>query len=130
MSIAQLVGSSAGALIVTTPQEVAISDVRRCVTFCGEVSLPVMGILENMSGLVCPKCGEKIDLFKKGGGWALANEVKVPFLGQIPIDPEVVTAGDSGRPFLHDGPHSPAGKAFSDIVDSILASDLLPSGTR
>ena len=68
MSIAQLVGSSAGAIIVTTPQEVAISDVRRCVTFCGEVSLPVVGILENMSGLVCPKCGERIDLFKRGGG--------------------------------------------------------------
>ncbi len=128
MSIAQLVGASAGAIIVTTPQEVAIADVRRCVAFCNEVSLPVVGILENMSGLVCPKCGERIDLFKKGGGWALAKEEKVPFLGQIPIDPEVVTAGDAGRPLVGNDPQSPAGTAFSDVVDSILASGLLPEG--
>ncbi len=124
MSIAQLVGSSAGAIIVTTPQEVAISDVRRCVTFCGELSLPVMGILENMSGLVCPKCGERIDLFKRGGGVALAQEMGVPFLGQIPMDPEVVTAGDAGIPLVRDGPQSPAAKAFTDVVRSILAGKL------
>lgn len=121
MSIAQLVGESAGAVIVTTPQEVAISDVRRCVAFCGEVSLPVVGIVENMSGLACPKCGEIIDLFKRGGGAALALEMGVPFLGQIPIDPEVVTAGDAGIPLLCDGPQSLAAKAFALVVDSILA---------
>jgi ATP-binding protein involved in chromosome partitioning len=124
MSIAQLVGPSAGAIIVTTPQEVAISDVRRCVTFCRELSLPVVGILENMSGLVCPKCGEQIDLFKRGGGMALAREMGVPFLGQIPIDPEVVTAGDAGAPLLRDGPQSPAAKAFADVVGVILAANL------
>ena len=124
MSIAQLVGSSAGAIIVTTPQEVAISDVRRCVAFCNEVSLPVVGILENMSGLVCPKCGERIDLFKRGGGVALAREMDLPCLGQIPIDPEVVTAGDAGIPLLRDGPQSSAAKAFADVVDSILAGSL------
>ena len=124
MSIAQLVGSSAGAIIVTTPQEVAISDVRRCVAFCNEVSLPVVGIVENMSGLVCPKCGERIDLFKRGGGMALALEMDVPFLGQIPIDPEVVMAGDAGIPLLRDGPQSPAAKAFADVVASILAGNL------
>jgi len=123
MSIAQLVGSSAGAIIVTTPQDVAISDVRRCVTFCSEVSLPVVGIVENMSGLVCPKCGEKIDLFKRGGGVALSREMQVPFLGQIPIDPDVVVAGDAGIPFFHDGPQSRAAKAFADVVDSILAAE-------
>ncbi len=122
MSIAQLVGSPAEAIIVTTPQEVAISDVRRCVTFCSEVSLPVMGILENMSGLLCPKCGERIDLFKRGGGMALALEMGVPFLGQIPIDPRVVMAGDAGRPLLRDGPQSPAAEAFFDVVDSILTA--------
>ena len=127
MSIAQLVGSPSGAVIVTTPQDVAIADVRRCVAFCSDVSLPVVGIVENMSGLVCPKCGERIDLFKKGGGWALAKEEKVPFLGQIPIDPEVVMAGDAGKPLMGGGPQSPAGKAFSDVVDSVLASKLLPS---
>jgi ATP-binding protein involved in chromosome partitioning len=124
MSIAQLVGSSAGAIIVTTPQEVAVADVRRCVAFCNEVSLPVVGILENMSGLVCPKCGERIDLFKRGGGVALAREMDVPCLGQIPIDPEVVMTGDAGIPLLRDGPQSPAAKAFADVVDSILADSL------
>jgi len=123
MSIAQLVGPSAGAIIVTTPQEVAISDVRRCVAFCNEISLPVVGIVENMSGLVCPKCGERIDLFKRGGGLALALEMNVRSLGQIPIDPEVVMAGDAGIPLLRDGPQSPAAKAFSDVVDSILTAE-------
>jgi ATP-binding protein involved in chromosome partitioning len=122
LSIAQLIGSSAQAIIVTTPQEVAISDVRRCVTFCSAVSLPVLGILENMSGLVCPKCGEKIDLFKRGGGMLLAQEMGVPFLGQIPIDPEVVTAGDDGIPLLREGPRSAAAEAFAKVVEAILAA--------
>ena len=130
MSIVQLVGSPAGAIIVTTPQEVAISDVRRCVAFCNEMSLPVVGILENMSGLECPRCGERIDLFKRGGGMALALEMDVPCLGQIPIDPEVVMTGDAGIPLLRDGPQSPAGKAFSAFVNSILTGNLLPSGVR
>ena len=124
LSIAQLLGAAAGAIVVTTPQKVAISDVRRCVTFCNALSLPVVGIVENMSGFVCPKCGERIDLFKRGGGMALALEMGVPFLGQIPIDPEVVVAGDAGIPLLRDGPHSPAARAFSDVVRSILASDV------
>jgi ATP-binding protein involved in chromosome partitioning len=123
LSIAQLLGSAAGAIVVTTPQDVAISDVRRCVTFCNALSLPVVGIVENMSGLVCPKCGQRIDLFKRGGGRALAAEMDVPFLGQIPIDPEVVVAGDAGVPLLRGGPESPAAKAFSEVVESILASD-------
>jgi ATP-binding protein involved in chromosome partitioning len=123
LSIAQLLGSAAGAIVVTTPQDVAISDVRRCVTFCNALSLPVVGIVENMSGLVCPKCGQRIDLFKRGGGRALAAEMGVPFLGQIPIDPEVVVAGDAGVPLLRGGPESPAAKAFSEVVESILASD-------
>jgi len=123
LSVAQLVGSPAGAVIVTTPQEVAISDVRRCVSFCNTVSLPIVGIVENMSGFVCPKCGAKIDLFKRGGGMALALEMRVPFLGQIPIDTEVVMAGDAGIPLLGNGPQSPVAKAFSEVVDSILTGD-------
>ena len=123
LSVAKMVGSSAGAIVVTTPQDVAIADVRRCVGFCRTLSLPVVGIVENMSGLVCPKCGERIDLFKRGGGKALALEMGVPFLGQIPIDPEIVTLGDAGIPFLRDGPRSPAAAAFSEMVDTILAAD-------
>jgi Mrp family chromosome partitioning ATPase len=127
LSIAQLVGSPAGAVIVTTPQDVAISDVRRCISFCNTLSLPVIGIVENMSGFVCPKCGEKIDLFKRGGGVALAKEMNVPFLGQIPIDREVVLAGDAGLPLVHDRLQSSVKKAFSDVVRSILTSNVLSS---
>ncbi len=124
LSIAQLVGTPSGAVIVTTPQEVAISDVRRCVSFCNALSLPVIGVLENMSGFVCPKCGEKIDLFKRGGGMALAREMDVPFLGQIPIDTEVVICGDDGIPLVRDGPQPPAAKAFAGVVGLILAGNL------
>jgi len=124
LSVAQLVGSPAAAIVVTTPQEVAISDVRRCISFCNTLSLPVLGIVENMSGLLCPKCGERIDLFKRGGGAALALEMGVPFLGRIPIDTEVVMTGDAGIPLCRDGPQSPAATAFSDIVRSILGRDV------
>jgi len=120
MSAAQLVGEPAGAVIVTTPQDVAIADVRRCVSFCNTLSLPIVGIVENMSGYICPKCGERIDLFKTGGGEALAEETKVPFLGTIPIDPHIVTAGDAGRPFVDMQEQSSAGLAFAGIVQSIL----------
>ena len=123
LSVAQLVGSPAGAVIVTTPQDLSISDVRRCVSFCRAVSLPVAGIVENMSGYVCPRCGQRTDLFKAGGGEALAEEVNVPFLGRIPIDPEVVTSGDAGTPFAAGPADSAAARAFAGIVRGILASD-------
>ncbi len=124
LAVAQMVGSPAGAVIVTTPQEVAISDVRRCVSFCKSLSLPIVGIVENMSGLECPKCGAQIDLFKRGGGMALALETEVPFLGRIPIDIEAVTAGDAGMPLVLLEPQSPAAKAFSKMVEGIRASDV------
>jgi ATP-binding protein involved in chromosome partitioning len=124
LSVAQLIGpSSGGAVVVTTPQDVAVADVRRCVTFCRTLSLPVVGIVENMSGLVCPHCGQQIDLFKRGGGAALAAEMGVPFLGRIPIEPEIVTAGDEGRPPAAQQADSPAAAAFSEVVNSILASE-------
>ena len=123
LSVAQLVGSPADAVIVTTPQDVAIADVRRCVSFCNKLSLPVAGIVENMSGFVCPKCGERIDLFKSGGGEALAVEMKVPFLGRIPIDPQIVTSGDAGRPFVDNYIRSEAARAFSSVVQKIIGAD-------
>jgi Mrp family chromosome partitioning ATPase len=121
LSVAQLVGEGAGAVIVTTPQDVAVADVRRCVSFCECVSLPVVGIVENMSGYVCPKCKMRVDLFKSGGGEALAEEMWVPFLGTIPIDPEIVTCGDSGMPFTATDTNSSTGEAFSRIVRLILS---------
>jgi hypothetical protein len=99
----------------------AVADVRRSVSFCEKVSLPVVGIIENMSGLVCPHCGGEIPLFKTGGGQSLAGEMGVPFLGSIPIDPQIVQCGDSGIPYAHRFAESPAAKAFVAIVDRIVA---------
>jgi len=120
LSVAQLVGSPAEAVVVTTPQDLAVADVRRCVSFCNSLSLPVAGIVENMSGFVCPNCGQQINLFKKGGGKALADEMSVPFLGSIPIDPDIVTSGDAGIPFVDDRTKSLGAKAFADIVGLLL----------
>ncbi|MBN1908632.1 MAG: Mrp/NBP35 family ATP-binding protein [Pirellulales bacterium] len=122
LSVTQLIGPRAEAIVVTTPQQVAVADVRRCISFCEAVSLPIRGILENMSGLVCPKCGEHIDLFKSGGGKALAEEMNVPLLGSIPIDPDVVTAGDAGAPPLDPDGQGPAARAFAAVVKTILAA--------
>lgn len=120
LSVAQLVGSPAEAVIVTTPQDLAVADVRRCVSFCNSLSLPVAGVVENMSGFACPSCGQQIDLFKKGGGKALADEMSVPFLGAIPIDPAIVTSGDAGIPFIDNRTNSLGAKAFADVVGLLL----------
>lgn len=116
LSVAQLVGPPAGAILVTTPQELSVADVRRSVSFCEKVSLRVIGMIENMSGLVCPHCGGQIELFKAGGGDLLAKEMKVPFLGKIPIDPQIVACGDDGTPYVQRFAASPAAKAFADVV--------------
>lgn len=120
LSVAQLVTQPAGAVLVSTPQDLAIADVRRSVTFCEKVSLPVIGILENMSGLRCPHCGGHIELFKTGGGEALAREMGIPFLGRIPLDPHIVRCGDSGVPYVRQFAQSPAATAFADAVRWIL----------
>jgi len=123
LSVVQLLEKADGAIIVTTPQEVALSDVRRCITFCRNLNLPVIGVLENMSGFVCPNCGEKTDVFKSGGGEIMANEMHVPFLGRIPIDPQIVEACDSGRPFVYHYNQTQAAKAFEKILNPILELD-------
>lgn len=122
LSVAQLVGQAAGAILVTTPQDLALADVRRSVSFCEKVSLPVIGIIENMSGLICPHCGQQIELFKTGGGEQLADEVQVPFLGRIPIDPQIVSCGDSGVPYVQRFATSPAAKSFAEAVRRITAA--------
>ena len=88
MTVAQLMPEADGAVIVTTPQDVALLDSRKSVTFAKALKLPVLGVVENMAGLICPHCGKEIDLFKVGGGEKAANEMGVPFLGKAPIDPE------------------------------------------
>lgn len=119
LSVAQLIPAT-GAIVVTTPQEVSLMDSRKAVVFALKLNLKVIGIIENMSGMVCPHCGEKIDLFKEGGGNKAAGELGVPFLGKIPIDPQIVVSGDEGKPFIASQPESVASKAFLNIVENIL----------
>jgi Mrp family chromosome partitioning ATPase len=121
LSVAQLIPAT-GALIVTTPQDVSLLDSRRAVAFALKLNLHVVGIIENMSGMTCPHCGGHIDLFKKGGGEAAAGELGIPFLGRIPLTPEIVILGDEGRSFLDSQPDSEASQAFRKIVDRILKS--------
>jgi Mrp family chromosome partitioning ATPase len=130
LSVAQLIGRPAKAVVVTTPQELAITDVRRCLTFCEKVGLPVAGIIENMSGYVCPSCGARADLFGRGGGELLANEIRVPFLGSIPIEPGLVTCGDTGIPFLASRAGSTTAEAFLAIVRAIEQSSALTSNVQ
>jgi len=123
LAVAQLVGQGAWAVVVTTPQELAIADVRRSVSFCNALSLRVVGIIENMSGMVCPHCGGRVDLFSTGGGQKLAAEMGVPFLGRIPLDPGIVAAGDSGRCFVESAADSPAARAFAAAVAPLVNHD-------
>ena len=120
LSVVQLMGQPASAIVVTTPQDVAVADVRRSITFCQRLQLQVLGVVENMSGFVCPHCGKTTDLFKSGGGESLAQEMGVPFLGKVPLDPQVVDSGDAGTPFVQRFAESPAAHAFKDIVHPIL----------
>jgi ATP-binding protein involved in chromosome partitioning len=123
LSIVQLLEHADGAIIVTTPQEVALSDVRKCITFCRQLNLPVLGVLENMSGFICPKCGQETKVFKSGGGEIMANEMHVPFLSRIPIDPQVVEACDSGKPFVYQYKQTQTAKAFERALSPILELD-------
>jgi len=120
LSVAQMLPESDGAVIVTTPQEMSLADVRKSISFCRQVKVPVLGVVENMSGLNCPHCGKLIELFKTGGGEAMANKLKVPFLGRIPLEPAVVEASDSGRPFIYHCNQTAAAQAFRDGVIKIL----------
>ena len=120
LSVAQLIPRADGAVIVTTPQALAVQDVRRCIVFCRQIEIPVLGVIENMSGLRCPKCGEHIAVFGSGGGEAMANDMRVPFLGAIPIDPEVVVSGDAGRPVLQALAGTDTSRAFEAIVQRLV----------
>ncbi len=121
LTIAQLLEDADGAIIVTTPQDVALLDSRKSVTFAQALKMPVLGIVENMSGLICPHCHNTIDLFKVGGGERAAEEMGVPFLGRIPLDPNVVLGGDDGSPIVLKDKSNPASKAFDEMVEKVLA---------
>ena len=123
LAIIQLLEGADGAVVVTTPQEVALADVRRGITFCRSLDLPVLGVLENMSGFICPKCGERTDIFKSGGGENMALAMNVPFLGRIPIDPQIVEACDSGQPYVDKYRQSQAAQAFSEAVALLVGTN-------
>lgn len=118
LSIIQLIPDITGAIIVTTPQEVSLLDSRKAVNMIKMMNVPVLGIVENMSGLRCPHCGEAINIFSAGGGKRAANEMGVPFLGTIPIDPDVSALGDQGLTFAEK--ESRAGQCFREISDNVL----------
>ena len=120
LSIVQLIPKADGAIIVTTPQEVSLLDSRKSIAFTAQVGLPIIGIVENMSGFVCPHCGELTDIFKSGGGEETAKEFNVQFLGRVPLEPEVVLAGDKGMPVTISSPNSVSAKAFEEIIEKII----------
>lgn len=119
LSIMQLLPEMDGVVIVTIPSEVSQIVVKKAVTFSRELNVPVIGVIENMSGFVCPKCGTQVNIFKAGGGEKIAEDLKIPFLGRIPIDPEICKDSDSGMPFIIKHMNSPATKAFMEIVKKV-----------
>ncbi|SEM04410.1 Chromosome partitioning ATPase, Mrp family, contains Fe-S cluster [Syntrophus gentianae] len=120
LTVAQTIPEADGAVVVTTPQDVSTIDVSKSVTFCRQLNIPVLGVVENMSGLICPHCSKLIDLFKQGGGEEMAKRMGVPFLGRIPLDPQIVQSSDEGRPFVYHHSNTEAAAAFQGIVEPLL----------
>lgn len=125
LSVIQLLEDVTGAVIVTTPQKLAIADVRKSVNFCEKVNVTVLGVIENMSGFVCPDCNKTVEIFKSGGGEKMAKDMNVPFLGKIPLDPNIVDAGDSGKPFLYFYSETPTAKIMEEIIRPITEDTLI-----
>jgi ATP-binding protein involved in chromosome partitioning len=119
LSVMQLIPNIDGVVIVTMPSEVSQAVVKKAITFTKQLGVPVIGIIENMSGFVCPECGAKLDIFKTGGGKQVAKDLSVPYLGKIPIDPAVCVKSDSGTPFFSENKNSPTVRAFTEIVTNI-----------
>lgn len=120
LSIVQLIPKADGIVIVTTPQDVALLDSRKSISFSAVAKVPIIGLVENMSGFVCPHCGEVTNIFKSGGGEKTAKELNIQFLGRVPIETAIVDSGDSGMPIVVDKPDSESAKAFKTIVDKII----------
>jgi ATP-binding protein involved in chromosome partitioning len=120
LSACQLIPEVSGAIIVTTPQDVSILDARKSVFFARQLKIPVIGIIENMSGFVCPHCGKETSIFKKGGGEKAAKDLGVPFLGRIPFETAMVEMADKGLPFVQSRKDAPSTAAFQEIVRHIV----------
>ena len=122
LSVCQLAAPVDGAVIVTTPQRISTADVRRSIRFCQKTDIPVLGVVENMSGFVCPKCGETTHVFKTGGGETMSAEMGVPFFGRVPLDPRIGLASDDGIPFICNQAPAESVQTFDRIAAAIQAS--------
>jgi len=118
-TIIDFIGEVDGCVVVTTPQDLAILDARKMISFARDSNVPIIGVIENMSTMSCPHCNEDIDVFKKGGGKKLAEELVLPYLGSIPLDGEIVANSDSGEPVVLSRPDSVAAKAFLQLADNV-----------
>jgi ATP-binding protein involved in chromosome partitioning len=119
LSVMQLIPDMDGVVIVTMPSEVSQVVVKKAVTFAKQIGVPIIGIVENMSGFICPDCGAKVNIFRAGGGKKIAEDLSVPYLGSIPLDPRICDDADNGVPFIANNATSPATEAFAEIVKKI-----------
>jgi len=120
LTISQILGGMDGSIIVTTPQDIALLDARKTINFSKKMNVEVLGIVENMSGFICPHCGEKINLFKTGGGEKAAKDFEVDLLGKIPVDKDIVDSTDSGRPYIYDSSDNEGAKVYKNITQKII----------
>ena len=118
ITIIDFIGEVDGAVVVTTPQDLAILDARKMISFSRDSNVPIVGVIENMSTMTCPHCEKDIDVFKKGGGKNLAEELVLPYLGSIPLDGEIVANSDNGQPVVLSRPDSVAAKAFMNLAEN------------
>ncbi|MFC1565186.1 iron-sulfur cluster carrier protein MrpORP [candidate division KSB1 bacterium] len=125
LSICQLIEKADGAIIVTTPQELSLNDVTKSIDFCNELDVSVLGVVENMSGFICPNCDNIINIFKKGGGEKMASEMNVPFLGSIPLEPNIVEACDLGNPYVSRHSEDKTAQAFNAVIKPIIELDIM-----
>lgn len=120
LTLAQSLPQADGAIIVTTPQEASLSDCRKAINFAHRVKLRVLGVIENMSGFICPHCGERTDVFSTGGGERMAREMNVPFLGRVPLAAEIVALSDAGRPLTGEEAPEAVREAWREIVNALM----------
>lgn len=123
LSVVQVLGNADGAVIVTTPQQLAVTDVKKCISFCRQLNLTVLGVIENMSGFICPHCNQRTNIFSDSGGRKMAAEFGVPFSGAIPLDADMVTAADAGEPFIECGRKSASKQAMEKAFGMIIKKE-------
>lgn len=120
LSVVQFLEEPTGAIVVTTPQKLAIADVKKSIGFCKTLNIPIIGVIENMSGFICPDCNKTIDIFKTDGGKQMAHDMNVPFLGKIPLDPAIVEAGDTGKPFVYFYSETATANIMEEIIKPVI----------